>query len=265
MSQGSPQHDSYPWYDSIWLSQFTHARHIVSTVAPSKLAAFDGAFDVLHTRQDFEVQRLDSVFGDDTFDEILRVAASLSLNELEAHETQSFGRFVVHDHPFFTQLQQQLVPLVSEAAGEPVEPNYNFLSRYGSTGICQVHMDAPEAKWTLDVCLRQSEPWPIHFSQIQPWPHSEADGYPDAWEDRIKDSPDAEFTSYALEPGQAVLFSGSSQWHYRDKMPQGGSKAPFCDLLFFHFIPAGTAALLKPANWAEMFGIPELEQVASNG
>jgi hypothetical protein len=28
--------------------------------------------------------------------------------------------------------------------------------------------------------------------------------------------------------------------------------------LFFHFIPRGTAELVKPQNWARLFGIPEL-------
>ena len=32
--------------------------------------------------------------------------------------------------------------------------------------------------------------------------------------------------------------------------------------LFFHFIPRGTAELVRPRNWARLFGIPELDQVA---
>ena len=31
-------------------------------------------------------------------------------------------------------------------------------------------MDAPDAKWTLDLCNEQSDAWPIHFSRIMPWP-----------------------------------------------------------------------------------------------
>jgi hypothetical protein len=86
--------------------------------------------------------------------------ASLRPTDLELHEARTFGRFVVHDHPYFTELQQHIVPLVSAAVGEPVEAAYNFLSLYGGLGVCPPHMDSPEAKWTLDLCLNQSAPWP---------------------------------------------------------------------------------------------------------
>lgn len=32
----------------------------------------------------------------------------------------------------------------------------------------------------------------------------------------------------------------------------------FCELLFFHFIPAGTRDLVMPSNWARIFGVPQL-------
>ena len=61
-------------------------------------------------------------------------------------------------------------------------------------------------------------------------------------------------------PGDAILFSGSSQWHYRDALPQGKAKG-FCDLLFLHYIPKGTASIVRPANWAEHFGLPEIARI----
>jgi hypothetical protein len=69
------------------------------------------------------------------------------------------------------------------------------------------------------------------------------------------------FTAHSLVPGQAVVFSGSSQWHYRDSMP-GTRAGKFCDLVFFHFVPRGTLKLSDPANWAQWFGVPELAQQA---
>lgn len=79
------------------------------------------------------------------------------------------------------------------------------------------------------------------------------------WEQAIKQSPALHFTPYTLRPGEAAVFSGSSQWHYRDAIPESGSRQ-FCDLLFFHFIPKGSAELVKPQNWARIFGIPGLCQ-----
>ena len=143
--------------------------------------------------------------------------------------------------------------------GEPVEASYNFLSLYTSRGECAVHMDAPEAKYTLDLCVDQGAPWPIYFSKVQPWPEPLTEVWRNVeWENNIKRSSVQEFIPYSLEPGQAVIFSGSSQWHYRNPIPVTGEKR-FCTLLFFHFIPKGTAELIKPGNWARLFGIPELK------
>jgi hypothetical protein len=248
----------YPWYDSVWLSKYEEAKSIIRTARPDALAAFIDAFRILRTRPDFNVKFFEQPFDAATLDEIRRVTASLRPTDLELHEARQFGRFVVHQHPFFTELQQRSVPWVSEAVGEPVEASYNFLSLYTSKGVCAVHMDAPEAKWTLDLCIDQGAPWPIYFSEVQPWPDSVTEVWrTDGWENNIKQSSSLEFAPYTLQPGQAVIFSGSSQWHYRDPMPEA-SRKQFCTLLFFHFIPKGAAELVRPKNWARLFGIPEL-------
>lgn len=254
----------YPWYDSRWLDDYSRAKSIIRKIRPEALPAFEGAMGVFRTRPDFCVKMFERVFDDQTLERIRQVVRSLKPADFELHEAQQFKRFVVHDHPYFTELQQHLIALVSEAAGEPVEARYNFLSLYSAMGVCPVHMDAPDAKWTLDVCLNQSEPWPIYFSQIQPWPEVDPDVDPgawvtDDWEQTILQSESNVFQSQAMQPGQAILFSGSSQWHYRNAMPIGGRQS-HCDLLFFHFIPQGTAELVQPANWARLFDVPELSR-----
>ncbi len=192
-------------------------------------------------------------------DRIRAIVATLDPLQLELHEAGRFGRYVVHDHPGFADLQQQLAAVVSEVVGEPVEPSYNFLSLYTAMGVCPLHMDAPCAKWTFDLCVDQSMPWPIHFSRVQGWDEiigTYAHPGP-GWEARVRGSPQLGFTTHILQPGQAVVFSGSSQWHYRDAIPpQAGIQG--CTLLFLHFIPAGTAELVRPEEWARLFGIREL-------
>ena len=252
----------YPWYDSVWLEQYTRAKAIIRRVRPSALSEFENVMSVFRTRTDFRVTKFDQIVHDETLEQIRAVVSSIKPSDLDLHEAKRFKRFVVHDHSQFIELQAKLVPLVSEAAGEPVEPSYNFLSLYSAMGVCPVHMDSPEAKWTLDLCLNQSEPWPIYFSQIQRWPEIDPDLDMPAWltgdwEQAIKTSPSVNFEAHAMEPGQAILFSGSSQWHFRNAMPAGGRKS-FCDLLFFHFIPRGSRELVRPCNWARLFGIPEL-------
>ena len=256
-SSGPTQSKTFPWYDSNWLAQYTEARAIIRKVKPQALSSFTAAFHVLHTREDFEVQLIDQVFDDDLLKEVRREMAGMRPACLELHEARTFGRFVVHDHPFVTELQSRTVPLVSHAVGEPVEASYNFLSRYTSRGVCAPHMDSSDAKWTLDLCLDQSAPWPISLSQVVPWPEPRSEWFVPDWEQRVKSDPQLRFSSYALQPGQALVFSGSSQWHYREPI-DGAAHQAFCDLLFFHFVPRGTAELVRPENWAGLFDIPEL-------
>jgi hypothetical protein len=252
----------YPWYDSEWLQKYLKAKAIIQVTRPDALSSFVDAFRVLRTRPGFEVKPFDRVFNDEVMAEVRRVAASLRPTDLEMHELRSFGRFVAHGNPYFTDLQRQIAPVVSEAVGEAIEVSYNFLSLYRAPfGVCHVHMDAPNAKWTLDICLNQSAQWPIYFSPVQPWPEENSRMMScDDWENQIKQSPSLQFTPHTLQPGQAVLFSGSSQWHYRDAIPPASGRQ-FCDLLFFHFIPKGTSELVRPRNWARLFGIPELNQL----
>lgn len=251
----------YPWYDSLWLARYTRAKAIIRKVRPEALPTFVNAFRVLHTRPDFEVRQFDRIFDDDILGEIRRVTATLRPADLELHEARRFGRFVVHNHPFFLELQERVIPLVSEAVSESVETGYNFLSLYGGRGVCAPHLDSPQSKWTLDLCLSQSAPWPIYLSQVRPWPESETEWPQADWEAQVKRSSSHRFTPYTLHPGQAIIFSGSSQWHYREEIPKTNSR-PFCDLLFFHFIPQGAGELLRSQNWARLFGIPELSQDA---
>jgi hypothetical protein len=219
------------------------------------LPEFERTLEGLRTRPDFKVKEFPTVFSDTVLADIEQAIRELAATQLELHEVRNFGRFIVHDHPFISELQQSIVGLVSEATGEPVEAGYNFISLYTERGVCPVHMDSPEAKWTLDLCIRQSEPWPIHLSQVVPWPEpSHYSG--DDWEELIKHAPDHKFAPYSLEPGNAILFSGSSQWHYRDPQPGSGH----CDLVFFHFVPRGMRATTKPANWPRLFRIPELAE-----
>ena len=143
---------------------------MIRRVQPEKLPVFVEALSGLRTRADFRVKRIPGLFDDATMATIRQTIASFQLTDLELYEIKRFGRFVVHDHPFFTELHKRTIDLVSKAAGEPVEASYNFVGLYKKVGVCAVHMDAPQAKWTLDLCIEQSAPWPIHISQVVPWP-----------------------------------------------------------------------------------------------
>jgi hypothetical protein len=248
------------WYDAQWLAKYLEAKEIVARVAPHRLEEFVRTFDVFRVPPDYSRRLMPGFLGHDELQWVRDTIREIPRERIEMHEIKAFGRFVVHDWPAFTAMQERLVDLVSELAAEPLECSYNFLSLYTKMGVCEPHLDAPSAKWTLDICIDQSEPWPISFSQAIAWPESLEALHAIRYE-TIKTDPDLRFREEVLSPGDAVLFSGSNQWHFRDALPRGEGKR-FCDLLFFHFLPRGAKHLTLPRNWVNLFGIPELAEIA---
>lgn len=246
------------WYDANFLRRFEVARAFLAIVNPGALEAFVRGFDRLKAPAGFEVGVFDDLFDAQTRDEIAAISRTIKAGHRDSSfqgewELENFGRQVIWDHPYLIDLQGRLLDVVSKAAGCQLVTGYNFLSLYGSGGLCRPHMDEPISMFTLDYCIEQSDEWPIFFSQPVDWPTVETvrDFDPEA----LKADPALDFRPYVLKPNMALLFNGSSQWHYRDNIPAGG----FCDLLFFHYYPAGCDDLVDPKGWARHFpGIPEL-------
>jgi hypothetical protein len=253
--------NNYPWYDSIWLNSYVQAKNIIKEKYPSLLDEFIETIDVLKVRPDFQTIKYQNVFDKKTLSEVSEFVKKLKSSELEKQELFNFGRLIVHDHPFFNQLQNTFVDFVSEVVQEPVESYYNFLSLYNNLGVCDVHMDAAYSKWTLDICIDQSDVWPIYLSQVLPWPENFKPSDKD-WREQIKKDPENNFMKYTLESGEAIVFGGSNQWHFRDRILRK-SNENFCHLIFFHFIPKGTRDIVDTSKWASMFGVPELAQLES--
>lgn len=243
---------AFAWYDGHFLAKFEAARRMLEVVAPREAASFAVAFDALRTAPDFTVRHVRPLLDEKRFGALLDDVRAVPATMLKSYESADFGRQILHDLPALIALQRELTPLVCDLAGERVEPCYNFLSLYNAGGRCPPHLDAPSAKWTLDLCLAQSGEWPIHFSKVVPWPT-------DACALSLNDETDPArlgitFEEHVLRPNEALLFSGSSQWHYRNAIPDNG----FCHLAFLHYHPAGCADLVDPARWAGYFDLPEL-------
>lgn len=243
------------WYDSDFLRRFEVARHYLGIVCPDSLETFLGGFAPIKPKDDFSPIKIDDVFDDATRKEIIRVAREVQPEDdkYQDYENSEFGRHVIWDNDFFRELQEQVRPLLSEVLGRPLQSTYNFLSIYGGSGKCDPHIDHPHSMFTFDYCIEQSEEWPIYFSKVVDWSSAGSERRFDAA--RIKHDPSLQFVAHRLRPNQALLFCGSSQWHYRDPITSGG----FCKLLFFHYIPSGYGDLVTPARWASHFRIPELE------
>lgn len=252
----------FPWYDSGWLSSYVSAKEIVSQCYPGRLAEFTEAFDVFRTPADFQVREIKNVLGKALFEKALEAAHSIPPGSLNKKELLHMGRTILHNLPELVEIQKELAARVSEEVNEQVEPSYNFLSLYKNVGFLAPHLDAPLAKWTLDLCLEQSAPWPVYFSQVVPWPEACRYGK-ENWMNEIKNDTELRFTPHILNPGDAVIFSGSSQWHYREPIPQI-QRENFCHLVFFHFIPKGASHFVRPVDWANYFNMPELSRLAEN-
>ena len=241
------------WYDAQFLVIYEAARRFISLVRPDRLKAFERGFEILRTPRDFQIRKITNLLDASIRSLVKEAVDEIAENQLERHELTSFGRFVLHDHPFFTELQEELLPEVSRLAGCDLETGYNFLSLYGRHGKCDLHMDHPLSMFTLDYCIDTDVEWPIHFSKVIDWPS--LDNLKEWGSSRIMEDPDLAFESHVIEPNDAVLFSGSAQWHYRDPIPPGGSAT----LLFFHFYPRGANDLVYFGSWPDRFDIPELE------
>lgn len=117
-----------------------------------------------------------------------------------------FFRKQVHNPALFKALHNVFLMTGKEYFPEKVKPTYCFVSMYDEPrSICPKHIDRPQCKYTIDVCLDQKEPWEIF----------------------INDEP------FILNPGDAVIYSGTDHPHYRNQIAEGN----FCDLAFFHYCP----------------------------
>lgn len=244
------------WYDDCFVRFYEAGKAYLALVRPEAVGQFIDGFDPLRASSDFTIARLPDLFDAQTHAEIIAISEAVPRDYNDAQELdeyQYFDRKVVWDQPFFVELQRRLLPRVSDIIGTDLVMGYNFLSLYGGAGKCDPHMDEPRSMFTLDYCIAQSDEWPIWFSKHVGWPTAER--MRDFDPDGIKNDPALDWQAHILRPNQALLFNGSSQWHYRNDITPGG----FCNLLFFHYFPAGGEKLIKPHTWPDHLGIPELE------
>jgi hypothetical protein len=251
----------YRWYDCNWLRKYSAAKELIEKLRPERLSNFIETIEPLRTGGSFTTRELRSAFDKRKLIEIRDAIKHHPIGNSSSYEKEKFGRVIVHDLPPLVDLQRDIESEISTIVGEEIESSYNFLSLYSNLGVCEPHMDSPIAKWTFDVCIEQSKVWPLYLSQVVDWPETFA-GSADNWRSDIVDDPNLTFTAYNLEPGDAVVFSGSSQWHYREPLSQAGPD-DFCNLLFFHFLPRGTREIARAGNWPRLFAVPELEWIVS--
>ena len=180
------------------------------------------------------------LFESNIHDAIKRfIAERVPMMSLGADRTQFVRRFA-NNVPFFVNIHRQLTEFACEQFGEPLKPSYVFLSLYDDGGICPLHIDRPQCYRTIDYLIQQDqpEPWPIriggYMTNDQRRTFEETDAGHPRTDAEIAERIAAEtWTDVLLEPNDAVLYSGTHQWHYRPERLRGQAH-----LVFFHFVPA---------------------------
>lgn len=159
---------------------------------------------------------LKNVFSKETFDEIKKEVTLIRsvLEYTPMHDQNAFFRWQVHKPPFAVKIHHSdfLKELANKIFPIEVKPSYSFLSMYSENGICPGHIDRAQCVYTIDLCVNQKEPWPIYIG---------------------KNQTDYVGEEFFHNENEAVCYSGTGQWHYRNRI-QPGNKV---DMLFFHFVP----------------------------
>jgi hypothetical protein len=154
------------------------------------------------------------VFPGEVFDdlqmhirEVRRAFEGTPFHDRHHDVDNKFNRWYWHNLPLLRRLHysSHLQRIAETIFPEPVKPSYVFLSLYGEGGICPLHTDRPQCKYTIDLCVSQRNPWPIFVS----------------------DQP------YLLNPNEALAYSGTDHPHYRNTIDPGN----YCNLAFFHYVP----------------------------
>ena len=234
---------NFDWYDSGFLNSI----YRITKHCPESRASVQSIVHPLRTSYEFTPQWI-SIFDDTTQRRIRDRVLELGKHSESAFwgEYESFGRWVVHDDALFTAIQHGIAKYVSYAVGEDVVPSYNFLSMYGENGTMEAHVDHPEAKYTVNHIVDTNTEWPLYVGNVMR-----------RWPGRSGITARTTFTTYThsiKNRKTTLLFSGSAQWHYRDRIPMAKNDTPpFSSLIFFHFVPRSSQNVTNETRLENIF------------
>jgi len=128
-------------------------------------------------------------------------------------------RFRAHNEPMARLIHQALAPLVTELAGEPMQPSYVYLGSYRAPSVLKPHVDRPQCALSISLAVDYTpepagpSPWPLY----------------------LKDAalPGPPFAA-RLKLGDGLFYRGTELTHWREALPKGHTSTS----LFFHYVPA---------------------------
>tara|TARA_R110000772_G_scaffold187947_1_gene299058 strand:+ start:452 stop:982 length:531 start_codon:yes stop_codon:yes gene_type:complete len=127
----------------------------------------------------------------------------LDLNKDYQLDSQSFSPAWYND-PLMTALLDIKLPLVEKESNLRLFQTYAYWRYYVFGAILDEHTDRPSCEISLTACIKKYDNWPIVV----------------------------EGTSFELEEGDAVLYAGCDQEHWRPGVYKGEGMAQ----VFFHYI-----------------------------
>lgn len=131
-------------------------------------------------------------------------------------DMEGIKRTSCNNMPLMRLIHQATEQLVNSLAGEPIKTSYSFTSAY-ETGTClPAHTDRPQCVYNVSLMLG-SNPTNADLGQ---WP--------------IMVTHDQQTYTFDLRHGDAVLYSGVRDLHWRDWMP---TDIAMTLGVFFHYVP----------------------------
>lgn len=140
------------------------------------------------------------------------------------NEGPDIRRLSANDLPLMRVIHQGTERLINAIVSAPIKCSYSFASAYQSGSALPPHKDRPQCVYNLSLICGSR---PDHVS-------------PAGWPLYIKH--DGKTSSAALHHGDAVLYSGVNDEHWREKMPP---EIQSVFGVFFHYVPEGFQGRLE--------------------
>ena len=133
---------------------------------------------------------------------------------IQLGDAQSSLRHAIHNEPVARFFHQQLTPLFSAIAGEPLKPSYVYLASYLSGSELKKHTDREQCEFSITLCVdfapepNLATPWPIYL-----------------------DTSNGPIKVYQAL-GDGLAYRGTRLPHYRTVLGPGQTSTS----LFFHYV-----------------------------
>jgi hypothetical protein len=137
--------------------------------------------------------------------------------EFKPDEAQGSKRVWMHNEPMSRFFHHQLTTVISDLAGEPVQPSFAFVWCYRGRSELPKHLDREQCEFTVSLCVdftpepQGSTRWPIYVETEQG------------------------LVTIQQALGEGLLFRGRDLPHYRNSLPPGCTSTS----VLFHFVPRG--------------------------